>query len=220
MPAKPLAGPVQFRTEPWYVSAQVGHRPMRFAPFPLVRMLAVAAGLIASLAPAQAKLDLFGDLPIVEAIREGSLADTNKALIDGASVHARAADGTPVIVLAVTVRSLDIVKILIENGARPDDRSKKDETSALTLAAANGDLEIVTYLLDHKADVDLTGALRETALIKATRALHKDVVKLLLERGANVDETDTSGATARDIAQASGRKDLEALFSTKKATSK
>lgn len=192
---------------------------MRFTPFPLARTL-LALALLASLEPAQAKLDLFGDLAIVEAIREGSLADTNKALIDGDSVHARAADGTPVIVLAVTVRSLDIVKILIENGARPDDRSKKDETSALTLAAANGDLDIVTYLLDHKAGIDLPGALRETALIKATRALHKDVVKLLLERGANVDETDTSGATALDIAQASGHKDLEALFSTKKATSK
>lgn len=193
---------------------------MRLTPFPSARALAVAAALFASVGPAQAKLDLFGDLPIVEAIREGSVADTNKALLDGASVHARAADGTPVIVLAVTARSLDIVKILIENGARPDDRSKKDETSALTLAAANGDLEIVTYLLDHNADIDLPGALRETALIKATRALHMDVVKLLLERGANAEETDTSGATALDIAQASGRKDLQALFSTKKATSK
>ena len=38
-------------------------------------------------------------------------------------------------------------------------QDKKDETSPLTLAAANGDLEIVTYLLDHKADIDLPGAL-------------------------------------------------------------
>lgn len=194
---------------------------MRSNPFTIARTLAaVGLALLASFGPAEAKLNLFGDLPIVEAVREGSLDDTNKALIDGASVHARAEDGTPVIVLAVTARSLDIVKILIENGARPDDRSKKDETSALTLAAANGDLDIVSYLLDHKADIDLTGALRETALIKATRALHKDVVKLLLERGANADETDSSGATAFDIAQASGHKDLQALFSTKKATSK
>jgi len=194
---------------------------MRFAPFHLAKTIAaLALALFASLGPAEAKLDLFGDLPIVEAVREGSLDDTKKALIDGASVHARAADGTPVIVIAVTVRSLDIVKILMENGARPDDRSKKDEVSALTLAAANGDLEIVTYLLDHKADIDLPGALRETALIKATRALHKDVVKLLLERGADTEETDSSGATPLDIAQASGHKDLEALFKTKKATSK
>lgn len=175
---------------------------------------------LAAAGSAQAKLNLFGDLPIVEAIKEGSLDATKTAIIDGASVHARAADGTPVIVLAVNERSIEIVKLLIENGARPDDRSKKDETSPLTLAAANGDLEIVTYLLDHKADVDLPGALRETALIKATRAHHNDVIKLLLERGANTDDTDSSGTTALEIAQRAGWKDTEALFKTKKATTK
>lgn len=194
---------------------------MRFTPFPRTRLLAaVAVAFVASLGTAEAKLDLFGDLPIVEAVRDGSLDATKTAIIDGASIHSRAADGTPVIVLAATARSLEIVKLLIENGARPDDRAKKDDTSALTLAAANGDLDIVTYLLDHKADIDLTGSLRETALIKATRARHTGIVKLLLERGASTEETDSAGVTALDIAQASGRKDLEALLKTKKATSK
>ena len=194
---------------------------MRLTPFPLTRIVAaVAVAFVASLGTAEAKLDLFGDLPIVEAVRDGSLDATKTAIIDGASIHSRAADGTPVIVLAAAARSLEIVKLLIENGARPDDRAKKDDTSALTLAAANGDLDIVTYLLDHKADIDLTGSLRETALIKATRARHTGIVKLLLERGASTEETDSAGVTALDIAQASGRKDLEALFKTKKATSK
>jgi ankyrin repeat protein len=192
-----------------------------FRPGKAVGQLALALGCImASLNAAQAKLDLFGDLPIVEAIREGSLDATKTAIIDGASVHARAADGTPVIVLAATARNFDIVKLLIDNGARPDDRSKKDDASALTLAAANGDLEIVTLLLDNKADIDLPGVLRETALIKATRGRHNSVVKLLLERGASADETDASGTTALEIAQRSGWKDTEALFKTKKATSK
>lgn len=124
------------------------------------------------------------------------------------------------IVLAAVARNLEIVKLLIDNGARPDDRSKKDDASALTLAAANGDIEIVAYLLDHKADIDLPGVLRETALIKATRGRHNNVVKLLLERGASVDETDASGTTALEIAQRAGWKDTEALFKTKKATSK
>ncbi|NOT39900.1 MAG: ankyrin repeat domain-containing protein [Alphaproteobacteria bacterium] len=181
--------------------------------------MAVGAAF-AALGPAQAKLNLFGDLPIVEAIKEDSLDATKKAIIDGASVHSRAADGTPVILLAVGERNIEIVKLLVENGARPDDRSKKDETSPLTLASANGDLEIVIYLLDRKADVDLPGALRETALIKATRAHHNDVIRLLLERGANTDDTDSAGATALEIAQRAGWKDTEALFKTKKATTK
>lgn len=193
---------------------------MRFTS-PFVRKLGLALALaIGGTGVAQAKLNLFGDLPIVEAIKEGSLDATKKAIIDGASVHARAIDGTPVIVLAVAERNFEIVTLLIENGARPDDRSKKDETSPLTLAAANGDYAIVSYLLDNKADIDLPGALRETALIKATRAHNNDIVKLLLERGANVDDTDPGGATALEIAQRAGWKDTEALFKTKKATTK
>lgn len=182
--------------------------------------LALAAGKFVTVPALAGALDFFNDLPIVEAIKQDSLDATKRAIIDGASVHSRAADGTPVIVLAVAQRNLEIVKLLVENGARPDDRSKKDETSPLTLAASNGDLEIVTYLLDHQANIDQTGALRETALIKAARAHQNDVIKLLLDRGANVDETDASGATALDIVARAGWKDAEALFKTKKAASK
>lgn len=168
---------------------------------------------------AQAKLpDLFGDAPLVEAVQSGSAEKVNAAILDGASVHTRAIDGTPVIVLAASQRKLDLVKLLIENGARPDDKSKIDQTTALTLAASNGDLEIVVYLLDHKADIDQTGALRETALIKAVRSMRIDVTKLLVERGANVEETDSTGATPLDIAQRNGSSELVGIL--KKATSK
>lgn len=187
-----------------------------------MRSIALAAVIAAATAPAaSAKFpDIFGGEPIVEAVREGSVEDTNKAIIDGAAVHTRAPDGAPLIVIAAAGRNLEIVKILIENGARPDDRHPKEGTSALTVAAANGDVPIVTYLLDHKAEIDLPGALRETALIKATRGRHNDVVKLLLDRGANRDETDSAGTIAVEIAERAGWKDTVALFQTKKASPK
>ena len=87
--------------------------------------------------------DLFGDAPIVQAAREGSVEDTNAALSAAASVHTRAADGTPVLVLAVAARSLDVVKLLDRKRRAARRQEQEDETTALTLAAANGDLEIV-----------------------------------------------------------------------------
>ena len=175
----------------------------------LCRLNVIGAGaaltFLLCVVPAQAKFpDLFGDAPIVEAVREGSVEKTNAALLDEASVHARSREGTPLIVMAVAARSLDVVRLLIENGARPDDKSKKDETTALTLAAANGDLDIATYLLDHKADINEPGELRETALIKAARFQRNEVVKLLVERGADLDEADPTGATALEIAERNG----------------
>ncbi|MEQ1863126.1 MAG: ankyrin repeat domain-containing protein [Micropepsaceae bacterium] len=180
---------------------------------PLAANIALAILFCMSASLAHAKFpNLFGDAPIVEAVREGSVEKTKAALLDEASVHARAIDGTPLIVLAVAARSLDVVKLLIDNGARPDDKSKKDETTALTLAAANGDAEIVTYLLDHKADIDQPGALRETALIKAVRLQRIEIVKLLLDRGADREETDAGGATAIEIAERNGSSAIVSLL--------
>jgi uncharacterized protein len=155
--------------------------------------------------------DLFGDAPIVRAARTGSVKDMNAAMVAGEPATKRAADGTPVLILAVGARSLDVVKILIENGARPDDKSR-DETTALTLASSNGDYDIAEYLLDHKADVNLPGALREAPLIKATRARHASIVGLLIERGADIEDTDSSGATALDIAKANNQTAIVALL--------
>lgn len=180
-------------------------------------LIAVAA--LSWTLPAQAGPidDLFGDAPVVKAAREGSVKDMNAAMVAGEPATKRAADGTPVLVLAVAARSLDVVTILIENGARPDDKSR-DETTALTLAATNGDYAIVAYLLDNKASVDVPGSLRETALIKATRGRHPEVVRLLIERGADIEETDSSGATALDIAERNNQTAIIALL--KKARKK
>lgn len=173
----------------------------------------IAVATLSWTMPAQASPidDLFGDAPIVRAAREGSVKDMNAAMVAGEPATKRAADGTPVLILAVGARSLDVVKILIENGARPDDRSR-DETTALTLAASNGDYDIAEYLLDHKADVNLPGALRESPLIKAARARHASVVGLLIDRGADIEDTDSSGATALDIAKANNQPAIVALL--------
>ena len=59
------------------------------------------------------------------------------------------------------------------------------------------------------------GSLRESALIKATRARHPDIVALLLDRGADIEETDSSGATALDIAEATNQPAIAALLKKK-----
>ena len=76
---------------------------------------AALAGALSGARPVAASpLDeIFGDAPIVRAARAGSVEDMNAALVAGESVTKRAADGTPVIVLATAARSLPVVKILI-----------------------------------------------------------------------------------------------------------
>jgi len=61
----------------------------------------------------------------------------------------------------------------------------------LIAAAQTGDLETVKRLLESGVDVDSTNRYGATALFFATDKGHAEMVTLLLERGANVNLTDT-----------------------------
>lgn len=71
--------------------------------------------------------------------------------------------------------------------------------SPLLIAAAEGKLKAVRYLLDEGADVNAVGRDSNTALTEATFYGHAAIVKELLVRGANVNAISGNG-TALDIA--------------------
>jgi ankyrin repeat protein len=88
----------------------------------------------------------------------------------------------------VAVRANDAahVRRLIRSGADVK-RSNRYGLNALTLAAVNGNRDIVAALLDAGADANSTSGDGETVLMTAARAGHVEVVRLLLARNANPD---------------------------------
>ena len=71
--------------------------------------------------------------------------------------------------------------------------------SPLFLAAGEGRLDVVRYLLDQGADVNARERLGNTALAEATYYGHIAVIKELLFRGADINAIG-EGGTALDIA--------------------
>jgi ankyrin repeat protein len=69
----------------------------------------------------------------------------------------------------------------------------------LFLAAGEGRLDVVRYLLDEGADVNARENRGSTALIEAAYSGHIDVIKELLLRGADINAIGEQG-TALDIA--------------------
>ena len=69
----------------------------------------------------------------------------------------------------------------------------------LFLAAGEGRLDVVRYLLDERADVNARERLGNTALAEATYYGHIAVIKELLFRGADINAIGEDG-TALDIA--------------------
>ena len=98
----------------------------------------------------------------------------------------------------------DVVHIM-ESGLVYIDRADEfSGNSAMMNAAVAGHVDTVTECLARDAQVDLKCALDQTALVKAAGMGFADIVKLLLDRGADVKAVDKDGNTALHSAAATG----------------
>ena len=103
---------------------------------------------------------------------------------------------------------LEAVKKLIE--ADPSLVQAKTDAgeTALFPAAAGGHLEIVRFLLERGAPIDILNANRQNALLYAAFEGHKEIVTLFLAKGANLSIKDRFGRTALHYAAREGRPEV------------
>ncbi|KAJ7172246.1 hypothetical protein C8R46DRAFT_1085272 [Mycena filopes] len=80
---------------------------------------------------------------------------------------------------------LEIVKLLLENGAHVNHLGSKKHGGALGSASYAGQVETVRFLLENGAAVDLPGGKFGSALGAASFAGNISVAQILLENGAN-----------------------------------
>lgn len=102
--------------------------------------------------------------------------------------------------------------MLLKHGAKVDARNAEGAT-ALHDAALAGQRAVAAALLDAGAPIDARDSESQaTPLHRAASWGRVDVVKLLLERGADARLTDKSGHTALDLAVANGQNEAAALL--------
>ena len=102
----------------------------------------------------------------------------------------------------------EAVKLLLEKGADVDLNSGQFGT-AIQTAAARGQIKIAKLLLESKPDVNLRGGWwDETPLLAAARISSRrtaeEIVRLLIQAGADLGTTDSKGATAMHDFAANG----------------
>jgi ankyrin repeat protein/HEAT repeat protein len=114
-----------------------------------------------------------------------------KLLIDaGADVNSKDKHGRSPLVEAVGNHNSAAVKLLLSNGAKPDD-------IALSQACWLGRREAVMLLLD-------AGANPSSGIPRASQGGHLNLLKLLVERGAKVDASSSSGSSALHLGALQG----------------
>ncbi|KAI9793748.1 MAG: hypothetical protein M1833_000694 [Piccolia ochrophora] len=94
----------------------------------------------------------------------------------------------PILVMSARMGKLEIVKLLVQDGAATIDATTSDGSTALTTAAGNGHAQIVAYLLDSGANKDQSDNDAVTPLMMGCVSNSVEIVRLLVTAGASLDE--------------------------------
>lgn len=144
----------------------------------------------------------------------GSHPEVVRLLLDkGADVNTKDNYGWTALTWAVDLRygepDLDLVKLLKDRGAK----------MTLTAAACLGDLKEARRLINAGVDINAQGENGTTALMCAAQAGHLEVVKLLLDKGAdmNIKNQGYYCWTALDLARQEHHKEIERLLKARGA---
>lgn len=139
-------------------------------------------------------------LELLDAAKNGDLAKLKK-LAKAEDLNQTAKNGRSALIVASEQNNKEVVDFLLAEGADPNITTSMGGT-ALSRAAENGNTKLMEKLLDYEANID------DLSLITAAREGHLDAVKLLVERGANVNARQRWGQTALMFAAREGHSSI------------
>ena len=119
----------------------------------------------------------------------------------GANIEQCKPIGFTPLICAINFGYLSIVELLLDRGAKIEQLSERNRLSALDTCAMHDQMQMATLVLDHSADLNFAGHPRYKPLVTASGYGRPELVKLFLDRGADVFERDYFGRTGRDMAR-------------------
>jgi ankyrin repeat protein len=147
----------------------------------LLRLLAALVCLGLS-APVSAAVDV----PLIDAVRAGDIAQVRLLLARQADPNTAAADGSTALHWAAHRDDLVAAELLLRGGARAGAANRFGATALLT-AATNGSAPMLELLLEAGADPNAGLREGETPLMRTARAGRVNAVEVLLAHGADVE---------------------------------
>src|SRR5438094_678281 len=132
------------------------------------------------------------------AIQRGSIADVERLLKTGVSAGLTDAEGTPALMAAALFADARMMELLLQHGA---DANQPGPSGTTALMWAVPDLAKVRLLVTHGANVNARPEDDRTALlVAASYPQTVDLLRLLLDHGADLPAQDKGGAAALALA--------------------
>jgi len=163
-----------------------------------------AAALVALAAPTAASAQNFSEgYQFLEAVKKADGNKVNEILGKPGSsiVNTKDRDSGQSALHIVTEREdPTYMRFLLQKGANPN-ITDKNGNSPLMSAVGKGFGEGVDIMIRYGGSVNLANSSGETPLIRAVQIHNVDIIRKLLDAGADPDKTDTlAGKSARDYA--------------------
>ncbi len=148
-------------------------------------------------------LNVFGVLNVTDH------AGIHEKLREGLDINTVDWGGRTMLMEAVIQKEYDLMKLLIDHGADPNIRDKRNWT-ALHFAAQNYDLRATQLLVEVGADVNAKDDYGNNAIFKAVMNFegNGDVIQFLKSHGADFNEKNKSGISVLDVARRTSNYDL------------
>ena len=130
-----------------------------------------------------------GDTALSYSVLTNNLEVFKVLLQEGANININVYGG-PLIVRAIDIGNLEIVRLLLSNGADPNS-TDLEGTPILSKAASNGNLEIVILLLESGVDIHIDPHEEFSGgppLFFAISSENLEMIRFLLDRGADINQ--------------------------------
>jgi len=149
----------------------------------------------------------------LELLKNNNYLGIKKYIKEGADLLETNEAGESVLACALRARcDEEVLTLLIESGADIFDFDNEG-VSIFDMAITYNNRWMVEYLLEHGLDVNHTNRKSGfTALMAATCYGRVELVKLLLQKGANQYAKDTKGFTATDFARKMNKRSILELL--------
>lgn len=131
---------------------------------------------------------------LIHATKENDKGAVKKMIAKGANVKATGSEGWTPLIHAAYLNYLEIVKILVGEGADIDEFQGK--WNAFLYAVWYQHTEIVKFFIESGANINIADLEKETPLMYSAWNGNEEIVDMLIKAGADVNARNKSGWTA------------------------